>query len=108
MINAYLTDTVIRHIAGVLDEWSERGVGTTEEIKAHVVYKSKLIYTNTGEEIQSPIQVLIKRNQVINHEDRIQLDGESFTHPIINILKRRHLSIEFQEIYLEPGTGRTD
>jgi hypothetical protein len=107
VINAYLTDTVIRHIAGVLGEWSERGIGTTEEIKAHVVYKSKLIYTNTGEEVQSPIQVLIKRNQVINHRDRIQLDGESFTHPIINILKRRHLSVEFQEIYLEPGTGRT-
>lgn len=107
MINAYLTDTVIRHIAGILDEWNERGVGTTEEIKAHVVYQTKLTYNSNGEEIQSPIQVLIKRNQVIDHRDRIQLDGESFTHPIINILKRRHLSIEFQEIFLEPGTGRT-
>ena len=108
MINAYLTDTVIRHIAGTLDEWNERSGGSTEEIKAHVVWKTKLIYNTSGEEIQSPIQVLIKREQAMDHIDRIQLDGESFTHPIINILKRRDLSIEFQEIYLEPGTGRTD
>jgi len=107
MINAYLTDTVIRHVAGVLNEYNERGVGSSEEIRGHVVYKTKLVYSNTGEEIQSPIQVLIRLDQEINHTDRIQLDGESFTHPIINIIKRRHFSIEFREIYLEPGTGRT-
>lgn len=106
MINAYLTDTVIRHIARIIDEWNEPGgAATTEEIKAHVVYKTKMIYNENGEEVSSPIQLLIKPDQSIQHKDRIQLDGESFTHPIINIFKRRHLSIEYQEIYLEPGTG---
>lgn len=103
MINAYLTDTVIRHIAGTPDEWSERAVATTEEIKAHVVYQTKMVYSSNGEEVQSPIQILLKPDQAMDHADRIQLDGESFTHPIVNIFKRRHLSIEFKEIYLEPG-----
>lgn len=107
MINVYLTDTVTRHTPGVLGEYNIRGVGTSEEIRGHVVYKTRLIYSNTGEEVQSPVQVLIRPDQEMNHVDRIQLDGESFTHPIINIIHRRHLSIEFKEIYLEPGTGRT-
>ena len=101
MINAYLTDTVIRHIAGTLDEWNEEGPGTTEEIKAHVVYRTKLIYNQNGEEVSSPIQILIKPGQSMDHADRIQLDGESFIHPVIRIAKERHLSIEFKEIFLE-------
>lgn len=106
MINVYLTDIVIRHIAPIIDEWNEPGVpATTEEIKAHIVYKTKMIYNTNGEEVSSPVQILIHPNQAMGHKDRIQLDGESFTHPIINIYKRRHLSIEFKEIYLEPGTG---
>lgn len=103
MIGAYQTDIVIRHIAGVLGEWNERGVGATEEIKAHVVHQTKLVYNSSGEEVSSPVQVLLKPNQEMDHRDRIQLDGESFTHPIINIYTRRHLSVEFKEIYLEPG-----
>lgn len=101
MINAYQTDIVTRHIAGILDEWNERAVAPTEDIKAHVVYQTKLVYTTNGEEVSSPIQILLKPNQTINHKDRIQLDGESFTHPIINIYHRRHLSVEFREIFLE-------
>lgn len=107
MINVYMTDTVTRHTAGVLGEYNIRGLGTSEVIRGHVIYKTKLIYTTTGEEVQSPVQVLIHPDQEMNHTDRIQLDGESFTHPIINIIKRRHFSLEFKEIYLEPGTGRT-
>lgn len=105
MINAYLTDTVIRHIAGVPDEWSERAAATTEDVKAHVVYQTKLLYNANGEEVSSPIQILVKPDQSIDHADRIQLDGESFTHPIINIYNRRHLSIEFKELFLEGGGG---
>ena len=107
MIGAYQTDTVIRHIAALIDEWNEPGVSTTEEIKAHVVHQTKLIYNTSGEEVSSPTQVLVKPDQAMEHKDRIQLDGESFTHPIINIFQRRHMSIEFKEIFLEPGTGRT-
>lgn len=101
MINAYLTDTIRRHIAGTLDEWNEEGEGSTQEIKAHVVYHTKLVYNLSGEEVSSPIQVLLKPTQAIDHQDRLQLDGEDFTHPIINIYRRRHLSMEFKEIYLE-------
>ena len=105
MISAYQTDTVIRHIAALIDEWNEPGADTTEEIKAHVVYRTKLVYNSSGEEVSSPIQILLKPDQAVDHKDRIQLDGESFTHPIINIFHRRHMMIEFKEIYLEPGTG---
>jgi len=105
MINAYMTDLITRHIAGVLDEWSERGIWGTEEIDAHVVHQTKLVYNSNGEEVSSPIQILISPDQAMDHRDRIQLDGESFTHPVINIYKRRHLSVEFQEVYLEPGVS---
>jgi len=101
MINAYQTDIVIRHIAGVLDEWNERGANKTEGIRAHVVYQTKLVYNLNGEEVSSPIQLLLKPNQTITHKDRIELEGEGFTHPIINIYNRRHLSVEFREIFLE-------
>lgn len=101
MINVYLTDDLTVHIAGTLDEWNERAAAITADIRGHVVWQTKLVYNLSGEEVSSPIQILLKPDQAIDHRDRIQLDGESFTHPIINIHLRRHFSIEFKEVFLE-------
>ena len=105
MIEVYLTDTVIRHIAGTIDEWSTRAAATTEEINGFVLHETKLIRSLKGEEVVSHTQVLIIPTQDMNQKDRIQLDGESFTRAIITIRLQRHFSIEFKELYLETTSG---
>lgn len=100
MIDVYLTDTITRYIAGELGEWNERTY-TTEEIPAMVIYKSKLVRNLRGEEVTTNVQVMIKQSQAMSHKDRIMLDGESFTHGIINLTKPRDFSEVMKEVSLE-------
>lgn len=100
MIDAYLTDTVTRFIAGVLSEWNERTYAT-EEIPAMVNYKSKLVRNMEGEEVVTNVQVMLNIDQEISHKDRIQLEGESFTHGIINFGRPRDFSDVMKEVSLE-------
>ncbi len=100
MIDAYLTDTITRYIAGVLDEWNERSY-TTEEMPAMVFFKTKLTRNMEGEEVVSQITVLFSADQAMSHKDRIKLLGESFTHGIINFGRPRDFSDVMKELYLE-------
>jgi hypothetical protein len=100
MIDVYLTDTITRFIAGVLDEWNERSYAT-EEIPAMVTYKSKLVRNLRGEEVVTNVQIMLKVDQEISHKDRIQLEGESFTHGIINFSRPRDFSDVMKEVSLE-------
>lgn len=100
MIDAYLTDDVTRYIDAGLDEWTTRTY-TSEEIKAMVIFKTRLVRNIRGEEVTSNAQLLIKIGQAMSHKDRIMLEGESFTHAIINIGKPRDFSEVLKEVYLE-------
>lgn len=100
MIDVYLTDIITRYIDAGIDEWNERTY-TTEDIKAMVFFKTKLVRNTRGEEVVSSIQVMIKIDQAISHKDRIMLEGESFTHAVINYGRPRDFSEVMKEVYLE-------
>ncbi len=109
MINAYCKDpiTILKWEGN--DSWGNPVSGPTAvEVKGYVEFKTRLVRDTKGEERVSDVTVLLPRKierasllgRKLSHEDRIQLDGESFDRAIIEIRKPKDFSHPHYEVYL--------
>lgn len=108
MINAYCTDhvTILKWEGN--DSWGDPESASAVEAKGYVTFGTRLVRDQKGEERMSSVMVLLHRKieragylgRKLSHEDRIQLDGESFDRAIIEIRKPKDFSHPHYEIYL--------
>lgn len=85
MINTYFQESCI-HVQVTYDQWGnpiENPVGENCKIE----YKTKYIKNEKGEDVVSNMQVYLRKNIDIQHEDKIQVDSAEY--PIIQIYKPR-------------------
>ena len=108
MINAYMVDPITIIKWNGEDTWGEPLSGSMIEIKGYVEYKTKLVRNIHGEEVVSSVTVMLPKKidgisylgRVLCHEDRIQINTESFNRAIIAIHTPKAFSNPHYEVSL--------
>ena len=108
MINAYMVDPIAIIKWTGEDTWGEPLSGTMVEVKGYVEWKTRLVRNVRGEEVVSNVTVMLPKKidrvaylgRALCHEDRIQIDSESFNRAIIAIHTPKAFSGPHYEIYL--------
>lgn len=108
MINAYMVDelTIIKWEG--YDSWGEPESASAIPVKGYVDFRTHLVRDQKGEERVSSVTVLLPKKierdtllgRKLSHEDRIQIDGESFDRAIIEIRKPKDFSHPHYEVAL--------
>ena len=108
MINAYMVDpiTIIKWNGN--DNWGEPLSGSPIDVRGYVEWKTRLVRNVQGEEVVSSVTVMLPKKidrathlgRALCHEDRIQIDTESFNRAIIAIHTPKAFSSPHYEVYL--------
>ena len=108
MIHAYCRHhvTIIRWEGN--DSWGEPESATMIDAKGYVDFKTRLVRDQKGEQVVSDVMVILPRSieragvlgRKLSLQDRLQIDGESFTRSIIEIRKPEGFSYQHYEVYL--------
>jgi len=108
MINAYMVDpiTVIKWNGN--DNWGEPLSGSLIDVRGYVEWKTRLVRNVQGEEVVSSVTVMLPKKidraiylgRALCHEDRIQINAESFNRAIIAIHTPKAFSGPHYEVYL--------
>lgn len=108
MINAYCKDRLTILKWEGYDSWGEPESGTAIPVLGYVDFMTRLVRDQKGEERVSDVTILLPRRieratalgRKLSHEDRIQIDGESFDRAIIGIRKPKDFSHPHYEVFL--------
>ena len=108
MINAYMVVPLTIIMWNGNDDWGEPLSGTMVEVKGYIEWKTRLVRNVRGEEVVSNVTVMLPKKidrvaylgRALCHEDRIQIDSESFNRAIIAIHTPKAFSGPHYEIYL--------
>jgi hypothetical protein len=116
MLNAYSVDeiTIIKNEG--YTSWGEPESGSAIVVKGYVEWRTTLVRVRkagggglqTPEEVMSSVVIYLPRKieratflgRALSHEDRIQIDGESFDRAIIEIRKPKDFSHPHYEVFL--------
>jgi hypothetical protein len=99
MINAYLTDDVVLHVAGVKDKFGTPGADAEVRLKGRVNIGTVLVKDIKGENVYSSMSVLLA-SRTISHQDFLEYDGKEYA--ILSIKKSRDFgSWGFLEVFLK-------
>lgn len=101
MLNAYLTDTV-KFVRPTKDKWMKTIGETVLEVPARKKYKIRRILSNTGEEAQSELTIMVQ-DMDVRLGDLAEVDGQRWA--ILAIKKPKDFSWGFMEVMLGARTG---
>lgn len=79
MINAYLVDpiTVVRH--GGFDKYNDPLPTIDEPTIGYVEWGSRVVNNIAGEQELAVARILMKYDPTLNHEDKIEVDGKTYS-----------------------------
>ena len=107
-LNVYCVDPMVIVMWTGNDSWGEPLSGTMVDIKGYIVWGTKLVRNQQGEEVLSSAMIYLPRKieraaylgRELLHEDRIILLSEPFDRAIIDIRKPKDFSHPHYEVYL--------
>jgi hypothetical protein len=106
MIDPYLTDEITIVKWEGYTSYGEAESGTLIDTKGRVVWKTRLVRDQKGEQLASEVMVYLDASldvllgRALSHEDRIQIGGESFDRAIISIRKPKDFAFWHYEVFL--------
>ncbi len=86
------------------DKWIEPSEATSLALPCRIMYETRVMKDYKGEEVLSSAKLFIKPVDIVfSHEDKLQLDDESYAidHPIIVIRKPQNsVHIHHAEVWI--------